>query len=69
MTREQFNRTVRDTLLAMNMIEEDVDVEMDEDRYWDKEFNHMKMMTHEQFKEVCEIGIGKYFQVVNSRNN
>ena len=67
MTREQFNSTVRDTLLAMNMIEDDVAIEMDED--WDKEFNHMKMLTHEQFKEVCAIGISKYLQVVNSRNN
>ena len=69
MTRNEFNRTVRDTLLAMNMIEEDVDLEMDEDRYWDKEFSHMKHLTHTEFKDVCIIGIQKYLQVVNANNN
>tara|TARA_R100000687_G_C6313638_1_gene101619 strand:- start:264 stop:467 length:204 start_codon:yes stop_codon:yes gene_type:complete len=67
MTRAEFNRTIKDTLLAMNMIEEDVDLEMDED--WDKEFSHMKHLTHAEFKDVCAIGIRKYLQVVNANNN
>jgi len=51
------------------MIKEDVDSEMDEDHDWDREFNHMKHLTHDEFKEVCTMGIQKYLQVVNAKNN
>ena len=69
MTRDEFDRTIKDTLLAMNMIEEDVDLEMDEDHDWHIEFSHMKHLTHDEFKEVCTMGIQKYLQVVNANNN
>jgi len=69
MTRDEFDRTIKDTLLSMSMIKEDVDSEMDEDHDWDREFNHMKHLTHDEFKEVCTMGIQKYLQVVNANNN
>jgi len=67
MTKREFDMVVRRALIAMYVHEDVADEEMLTS--WNKEYEHVKALTLEQFKLLCAQGVAEYKKAMNASSN